>query len=164
MSVTTEYLNKLGSLSTETLLLLQNKILRPTEFHNESKEESYYDFLPIDTQIFTAIEKHGILTMSQLAAIFGISNQRLTRPVNRLVNKGYLERIFDKNDRRVIKINVTPKLNEVAKKYNEEIDIFLSEGLAQLSDDERQELIESLKKISGILNKIQYNKNEGNQT
>lgn len=53
------------------------------------------------------LEKEQKNTMSQIAARLSISVGALTTAVNVLVNKGYLERRGDPNDRRVVQIFLT---------------------------------------------------------
>lgn len=55
--------------------------------------------------------------MSELAKALRLPKQQMTKLANRLVEGGFAERRFEKNDRRVVKIALTDK----AKRYIEKI-------------------------------------------
>lgn len=94
--------------------------------------------------------------MSQVAMDLDITVGTLTIAINRLVKKGYAERIKIKEDRRVVQIQLTQK-GKLAYKVHEEFhsDIILTmiEGLEK---NEEEILMKGLNNISKFL-KLNYN-------
>ena len=73
----------------------------------------------------------------------------LTSAVNRLVGKGYIERITASNDKRAFSLKITEKGSFVQKKHLEFEYSVLSRLLAGLSQDEVTTLLHILKKTIG---------------
>ena len=59
------------------------------------------------------LRENGDVSMSELAAQAGVSNQQLTRIVNELVNLGCAERYPSPTTRRVVFVKITDKGNEI---------------------------------------------------
>lgn len=154
MIINKEFIAGLGDVSNNVLILLQTKLVRPTALHNDSRSEVYFNFTALDTLIFVALEGHKQLTMTQLAHQLGVSNQRLTRPVNKLVTAGYLRRIFDENNRRIIKVCTTEKLDRVSDSYNSRLDEYVADSLSVLTGEELNTLNNCLMKLKTILTKL----------
>ena len=49
----------------------------------------------------------GMLTMSEIAQLVHMPKQQMTKIVNRLIEKQFVERIYDPSDRRIIRLRVT---------------------------------------------------------
>lgn len=83
------------------------------EAEKEALEKSAYNDLTF-TELHV-IEAVGLeaKTMTEVAGKLKITMGSLTTSVNRIVQKGYIEREFDKADRRRIFINLTSKGQEV---------------------------------------------------
>ncbi|MDD4291822.1 MAG: MarR family transcriptional regulator [Clostridia bacterium] len=154
MNYNGNFYNTLGDLSSKVLVLLQSKLVRPNGLHHNSKSKEYFNFMAVDTLIFVALEENGEMTMTQIATKLGVSNQRLTRPVNKLVKNGYLRRIYDENNRRIIKITATQKLKDVSMEYNKTVNDYISYSLQNLSENEVDTLYRDLDEIFGLLNKL----------
>ncbi len=57
--------------------------------------------------VLGAILAHGEIPMSAIGAHMGISRPYMTALVNKLIEKGYVERVEDSEDRRVINVTIT---------------------------------------------------------
>lgn len=94
-----------------------------------------------------AIGYDGIKSMTETAEILRIAVGTLTTSVNRLVKKGYVERLRDDNDRRIVLIKLTEKGREVFK-IHEEFHVEMVEKLLEDLDLEQDTaLIGSLEKL-----------------
>ena len=82
----------------------------------------------------------GDLSMSEITAFLNISAPSTTSFVDGLIKGGLVERLFDENDRRIIKIRLTAKGKEVYKSIINDICSRISDALGNLSNDERQAL------------------------
>jgi DNA-binding MarR family transcriptional regulator len=107
MAVTAEIKEeKLEGIADSFLLffpLFYRKILRVAGWKNRVN--------PINTQFQAlAIVMHsGNLQTSEIGRRLGISSPNMTPLIDRLIEKGYAERLSDSQDRRVIKIAITEK-------------------------------------------------------
>ncbi len=93
------------------------------------------------------IEKSSSKTMSDVARLSLVTQGTLTVAVNRLQEKGYIKRTKDEKDRRLVRLQLTPKAKEVLKIHDhfhqEMIDSFVND----LKVHEDVNLIRSLEKI-----------------
>jgi len=98
------------------------------------------------------LAREGESTMTGLARFMHVTTPAMTGIINRLVRAGYCERVYDPNDRRIIKMRLTPPGQEIVKKVNEErrrtiIDIFRN-----FSEKERNQYLHIVRRMHDILN------------
>jgi len=94
-----------------------------------------------------AIGYEDIKSMTETAEILRITVGTLTTSVNRLVKKGYVERLRDESDRRIVLIKLTENGKEVFK-IHEQFHIEMVEKLLEdLNLEEDTALIGSLEKL-----------------
>ena len=67
-----------------------------------------------DLNCIDIIERHGVITAGELAAEAGLTTGAVTAVIDRLELAGYARRVRDDEDRRRIKVEVTPKLERLA--------------------------------------------------
>lgn len=110
------------------------------------------------TEVHT-IEAIGIdkpKKMSQVAMDLNITVGTLTIAINRLVKKGYVDRIKIKEDRRVVQIQLTEK-GKLAYKVHEEFHTdIISTMVEGLEKNEEEILLKGLNNINKFL-KLNYN-------
>ncbi|WP_276349150.1 MarR family transcriptional regulator [Daejeonella sp. JGW-45] len=89
-------------------------------------------------------------TVSQIASLSGVKSTSLSRMLNNMQDLGLIYRETDPEDKRSVKIFLTPFgvekrqiAKDVVKKFNEYLN-------AHLSDKERLQLIKSLNKINQL--------------
>ena len=82
-----------------------------------------------------------------------ISAPTITGVVDRLLRGGYLKRIRDRVDRRVVNVELTSKGENLVKEMLSEINNRWYGILRQLSEEERESYIRILRKITQLLNK-----------
>jgi DNA-binding MarR family transcriptional regulator len=94
------------------------------------------------------------LSMSELGKRQYISKPYMTILVDQLIQDGYVQRIPDAGDRRVINIAITAEgkrhLKQAASRYKETIKNMLSE----LDSQDLEDLCQSLEKLRNIISKI----------
>jgi DNA-binding MarR family transcriptional regulator len=101
--------------------------------------------------ILDFLDKEGESKMGGLAHFLNISTPAATGIVDRLVKYGYIARVFDPEDRRIIKIRLTPKGSFLVNKINQQkrqstIDIF-----SRISEKERNDYLKILMRIRDII-------------
>ena len=101
--------------------------------------------------IIDTLCREGEIKMSDLARIMVVTTAAMTGIVGRLVRCGYVERIFDPNDRRIIKVRLTKKgadfssaLN--ARRHKANIKIF-----EKISAKDREDYLRISAQIKDIL-------------
>ncbi|MGF7118594.1 MarR family winged helix-turn-helix transcriptional regulator [Methanobacterium oryzae] len=82
-------------------------------------------------------------TMKQIAETLGVAVSTPTRTIDRLLEKGFVNRTVGKKDRRKLLIELTPKGKELLEDIDKENLEITKKMLKGLSDDE----IETFKKI-----------------
>ena len=91
-------------------------------------------------------------TVSEVAALLGLKSTSLSRTLNNLENDGLIYREVQKDDKRSVKVYLTPKGKEkrhdarvVVRKFND----YLTENL---EENEMEVLVKALKKITSLTN------------
>ena len=133
--------NSLGFILNRTALAMK------TGFNKQIKE---FDISPEQwSLIFRIVENNG-LTQKELASSTYKDQANITRSLDRLEKKGFLTRLVNSKDRRIINIFSTSKAKElveiivpISKQYNQ----LLSTGLNQ----------EEYESLIGLLNKVYTN-------
>jgi DNA-binding MarR family transcriptional regulator len=70
-----------------------------------------------DARCLDYVEQFGPVTAGRLAEAVGLTTGAVTAVIDRLVEKDYLRRVPDPDDRRRVRVEITPKLEERAGRY-----------------------------------------------
>lgn len=95
-----------------------------SEFRIAGNQDSAFDNLAADVlgvngtdlHCLNAIENSGGLTAGELAAETGLTSGAVTGVIDRLERAGFARRVSDPDDRRRVKVEVTPKFYARAEK------------------------------------------------
>jgi DNA-binding MarR family transcriptional regulator len=90
----------------------------------------------------TMLQHHGPLTMSRLAEMLDVSLSNATGIVDRLEDRGFVERVRVRDDRRIVLVQPTPAADVVLEQLDVLRSDMLEEALARL-DDDRLEVVEA---------------------
>ncbi|SHK12630.1 DNA-binding transcriptional regulator, MarR family [Anaerobranca californiensis DSM 14826] len=109
-----------------------------------------------ETQFKTLIilKKNPHITLGGLSAELNVSSSSLSIMLNKLVEDGWVERIYTKTDRRLTFFKLTPKGEHFVKTLIEEKIEGLRNDLKILSEKEKKELISSLETLEKIFAKL----------
>ncbi len=101
------------------------------------------------TQIFTimTLSEASPCRLNELSQKLGITAPTTTGIVSRLEKLGYVRRIHDKNDRRVVNVDLTPKGKRVAKKLKTTIKGKWEGLLSKLLKKDQANYVRILRKI-----------------
>jgi DNA-binding MarR family transcriptional regulator len=102
------------------------------------------------------IDREKEYTMSELSNNAHLPLPNMTSIINRLLEKGIVERRRDENDRRVVRVQLTDSGKEMLLKYMKKRGQELDNSLGKLSEDDRRELFSALETATMIFEKIQY--------
>lgn len=107
-------------------------------------------------QLYTlnVLSQVDMLNMSNLADKIGVSNQQLTKIVDKLVRKGYAKRNYDENNRRIILVSLTDDgkqyLDEMSAKISESINVHTK----NMTKERKKEILESIDVLNDFLDEI----------
>jgi DNA-binding MarR family transcriptional regulator len=104
--------------------------------------------------------REGELSMTEIGEWLYISKPNVTTLIDKLIEKGFTERLHDKQDRRIIKIKVTKKGLAFIEKSKKEFSVQVKKKLLTLSEEELNKLIVSFQTIKEIMSKISTAKNQ----
>ena len=93
--------------------------------------------------------------MSDVASALSITQGTLTVTINRLSHKGYVNRTQDTKDRRIYRLGLSDKGEEVMKIHNQFHDDMVDRLLLHLSDKD-EHLIDSLEDINEFFKELYH--------
>ena len=95
--------------------------------------------------------------MKDIAKFLEVTTANATGLVDRLVRDKYINRVYDKNDRRVIKLELTKKGKDLIDNINKKREKIFIKIFSQLSQKDRDDYLRIVKKIKEILETINLN-------
>jgi DNA-binding MarR family transcriptional regulator len=130
------------------LIRVHSKLVRVTKKHLEQ-----YNLSGAEYGIIRNLAQEA-LTLSELSQRMLRVNSNMTAMVDALEGKGFVQRIRDDNDRRVIRVKLTESglklYAEVVPRHND----YVANLLAPLSDRDTLNLLELLDKVEAICNQL----------
>lgn len=96
------------------------------------------------------LQRQGECKMTDLAHFMGVSTAAMTGIVDRLVRARFALRTFDPKDRRITKIRLTTKGEELVKKNNQQRRQMLISVFGRISEFDRREYLRILLQIKDI--------------
>ena len=101
------------------------------------------------TEVHTivAIGLHERNPMNVIAARLNVTLATLTTAVNKLANKGFVERTRAEDDRRKVLVSLTKKGRQVLRAFHHQM---IDEALADLTEEEERVFAGALKKVKGF--------------
>lgn len=121
------------------------------------KEEMTFDsdtaqltILQLQALIF--IKRNGEVTMTEVATQFGISLPTATALSNKLVSGKFIKRVNDATDRRIVKLILTPKGDEMLQTAMKQRNAKINTMLSYMSQREKEQL---LKIMNNLVTNIQ---------
>jgi DNA-binding MarR family transcriptional regulator len=122
------------------------------EFARRLGNELYKDKITLpQILILDLLDKHGESRMSDMAHVMKVTTAATTGIVDRLVKCGYVMRVFSPDDRRIIKIKLTPKGLALIRKISLERRQMVVRTFGRLSEQDRQDYLRILLQIKNIL-------------
>lgn len=105
--------------------------------------------------ILLALMGNDTLNMTQLSSYIASSKEQATRAVAPLVEAGYVHRFHDETNRKLVLIQLTPAGKTFLRQTKQQLQEALEKKFEGLTEEDRQELVQSLHNILRILKKIQ---------
>ena len=92
-------------------------------------------------------------TMSALGQRVKMSKQQMTKIVNRLAERGFIERVYDPLNRRIIKIKITQEAIDYMDKFHVQHTEYFQEMLQSMSEEDQKDFKQAIDTILRILSK-----------
>jgi DNA-binding MarR family transcriptional regulator len=98
-----------------------------------------------------ALLEDGPMALSLVARKIMVNSSTLTGIIDRLEQKGLATRTRTSLDRRVITIELTEEGRKLAENAPPPVQLKIVEGLKQLSEQEREQIIQALSKLAEMI-------------
>ena len=95
----------------------------------------------------------GESKMKDLAQGMYVTTAAMTGIVDRLVRDSFVQRTYDPEDRRIIKIRLTPKGLKLVKKVNQQRRQMIVRIFGKIPESDRQDYLRILTQVKDVLNK-----------
>ncbi len=101
-----------------------------------------------------ALQELGTVTMNEFAAEMRLHGTTMTRMVDALIDKGLVERRPDPEDRRIVRVALSPAGQEMVGKLQEAKRQLISAELADFSPSEQGMTLKALERMAEVLEKL----------
>ena len=118
---------------------------------SELKKSQFNDLSITEMHTIEAIGMYKKKTTSEVAKELSITVGTLTIAINRLVKKGYVERIRSEDDRRVVKLGLTKKGKLLYRFHQHFHSQMIKEILIDMEEDEMTALLQALDNLHRFL-------------
>ncbi len=144
---TLEILNELMDLS----IFMKKMIIRPIETN------SVVNISGLQMHTLCVLDKFNSINMTNLAKELMITKQQTTGIVNNLVNKGYINREVNPDNRKEILLSITESGNDTINTIKNHMTDKLYKYFNVLGYEDKRNIIESSKTIKETIKKIEKN-------
>lgn len=117
-----------------------------------TKMNNYVDY-GIFYRVSSIITREQGLTMSQLSSSLSVPSSTATRFIDIMVAYGYVKRLSDPDDRRIVRIALTPKGVELHKTVEDFIRDHINSIMSSLNEEEQESLVQITSKVISALEK-----------
>ncbi len=100
-----------------------------------------------------SLPKEGTLSMNDLSEAMGLAGSTMTRYVDELVRKGFVQRKSDAEDRRVVRVELTKQGDKVRSILEGALQDFYRQVQDEIPPDERDGLLRALELVSQAIAK-----------
>jgi DNA-binding MarR family transcriptional regulator len=101
--------------------------------------------------VMGSLKRYGILSMSDIGKCLSMPKPHITVIVDKLIEEGYVERLNDPKDRRIVNILITNKGLKDFEDIKQAVSENLKIKLSSLDEDEQNILATASKQVKDIL-------------
>lgn len=109
-----------------------------------------FDVTPVQYGILKCLWDEDVKTPKQISEILNLDSSTITGLLDRMENKGLIERVHNKNDRRTLNVVITEQGLKHRKEIEDIIDELNKDFLCIFSDKEQEQLKLALRNISNV--------------
>jgi DNA-binding MarR family transcriptional regulator len=141
---------------SEDLLSISPLIFRTIRSKVAKTAISNLDITPLHFEIMVLLEEKGTLHVSEIGDRLQIAKAQMTRLIDKLVELNIAERKMNPTDRRTIDISLTGPARVILKENKAAIMQAVQNILVALSDEDLENLSDSLRHVRTVLLKAQH--------
>lgn len=105
--------------------------------------------------LMATLSKHGSMKISELSEKLKLSNSTISGIVDRLENQGYVERVRNKEDRRVVHVSISEKSSKLTHSaIHEKLEADLTMKLDKAKPGEIEDIVKGLETLKSLLEKL----------
>lgn len=112
---------------------------------------------PLQYRALFILNDEGILSMSELSKKMFVSKQQVTMVIDKLIKLELVERILNKDDRRIINVKISDNGIKAIISFKDEIMKGIKPRLSLLSEEDFNKFLVSLNCIYNITEKLIWN-------
>jgi len=127
------------------------QLMENLRLFEESSRSSMHNLTPQEIHTIALIAIMDFPRMSQLAVRGRVTRGAVSVMINKLSKKGYVKKVRDGKDRRVIHVTLTPKGKAVEREHRRYHAKTNKKLLAALTDQEKRQTEKLLRKIAAAL-------------
>lgn len=143
-------------------LFIAQMLLRKRLLHLDAAPEA--GGLPVSNmQILIMLNKTGAMSVSEISGRLSIAKPNITPMVDRLAEKGYVERLRDTEDRRVVNVAILEAGREKLVEIREGLRKQVAEWYHDISAADMKSLSDSLQNLTDILPQVQRGQPHDNE-
>ena len=113
------------------------------------------DITPLHFEILRLLEKEGKLHVAEIGEKLHVAKAQMTRLIDKLANLNLVERRADTVDRRTINITLSGQGRAFLAEHKDRLVHTAMETMSRLTDEELEDLANTLKKLGDMLSKLQ---------
>jgi DNA-binding MarR family transcriptional regulator len=132
------------------IVWLIRRLMQGSSIYNKELNKTYQVSAPQLSSLL-ALYENGPMPPSQIAKYIMVNSSTVTGIVDRLEQKGLVERSRISPDRRVITIELTEKGQQLAKNAPPPIQKKIVDGLQKLPPNEIEKIVQALTKLTYML-------------
>lgn len=126
------------------------RLMQAGEMYTKELGKQYHVSAP-QLNCLLALKDHGPLPPSQIARHILVKSSTVTGIVDRLEQKGLVQRVRNSRDRRVINIELTDTGGELAQNAPPPIQRTIMDGLKRVADERLTEITNALRLLTDML-------------
>lgn len=128
-------------------------LLRKRLIHLDTVQEEHG--IPLShVQVLTMLFRQNSMSVSEISRKLGIAKPNITPLVDRLIEQGYVERVRDTEDRRVVNVLILPQGREKLSAIHDSLTEQVSGWSREMTASDFEELANSLANIARILSDL----------
>ncbi|WP_416147232.1 MarR family winged helix-turn-helix transcriptional regulator [Salipaludibacillus sp. HK11] len=128
--------------------LMSKKLFGPVHIlHDSDLHHTHFHILHIVADVES-------IRTTEIAKKLAIRKSNLTPLINKLMDKEFIRRVRDEQDRRVVYIKLTEQGNNFLEEKKEILEKEVKERLVELSEEDQQKLQEAILNLDSVLSKL----------
>lgn len=136
--------------SIEQLFRLMNRWMKLI-YKSYFLRKGSVDITPNQYRVLFALKNYGPSKMSEFGEYVHTSCGSLTVMVDRLVEKGFVERFYLPEDRRLVMVKITPMGEKILEEFREGFLNLLMENINRLNADETKNLSKAIDELTAFV-------------